>query len=496
MSFFQRTRRAISELIGRTQRIISLWSNQIWSMRPSFDWSRVDYVFYDKLWRGKAAGLEKSGLLVAPIVSKLVAWVFGQLPKFVVEGDEAMQKDLNDWMQTVHATITRGMLESGKLGDSFLVLNGDGSLSLMPPDVVFPIVDEENYSNRIGWRVVAVYQHPEKFSTMKIIDEYTAEKRVRIIQKDGATISSEEYPNPLGRVAVVHIPNMPGVNDLFGHPEAEPLLPLLHDYGQILDAGLDGNYKQGRPLLNVNFADLQSLEKFWSTYGKTKSQTLTDGTVEKTTYLDVTLEGVVTTANATVDWKAPGSSSADTIALLEILYYLVLENKELPEFLMGTAIASSKASAETQMPPFVMYIALRQLLNEGWLIELALLGLAYLRAVKMRRMAAASTPKVRVIWPRLTGEDNRLTLDTLKWAVSVGLLDDENAIRLMPLEVENPEAMLAKLKAGAAERVAQDAEAQAFEKGTEQDAQMWGDDEKIRANGHGNHDKLVEVEAA
>lgn len=473
MNIWQRAKRAIAELIGNTRRILSLWTNQIWSTRPSFDWTRVDYEFYDKLWRGQALGLEKSGLLVSPIVSKITAWVFGRLPKIVIEGDETLQRDVNEWMQGIHARVLWAMMESGKLGDCFLVLNGDGSVSLMPPDIVFPIVDEEDYSQRIGWRVVAVYQHPERFSTMKIIDEYTAERRVRIIQRDGAEIRRDEYPNPLGRVPVIHIPNLRGANDLFGHPEGEPLLPILHDYGQILDAGLDGNYKQGRPVFMLQFDDVSSMEKFWEKYGKEERHTLPDGTEEIDNYLDVDLEGVVTTANAKGEWKSPGSSSSDTIAYLEMLYYLILENKELPEFLMGTAVASSKASTDTQMPPFIKMIEMRQLFAESWVIELAQLGAAYIRAIGLRRVAAAVDAKIRVLWPRLVGDDNRLTLDTLKWAFAAGLVDDDNAVRLMPVDIENPEAMLSKLKAGAAEREAQQHEEKEIDAAIEKDAQMW-----------------------
>jgi hypothetical protein len=474
MGIVQRTKQVMGELIGNTRRVLSLWSNQIWSLRPTFDWTRVDYAFYDKLWRGQAEGLEKSGLLVKPMVSKVTAWVIGRMPQISIDEDDDLEREINEFLAGAHTRILHAVLEAGKLGDCFLVLNGDGTLTLMPPDVVFPIVDAADYSKRIGWRVVAVHQHPESFSTMRIVDEYTAERRVRILSRDGSEIAREEYPNPLGRVPVIHIAVQRGANDLFGHPYAEPLLPLMHDYGQILDAGLDGNYKQGRPVFAIEFGDVQSMNKFWDLYGRTNRQTLSDGTTEEESYLDVDLEGVVTLANAKGDFKSPASSSGDTVAYLEILYYLFMEHTEMPEFLMGTAIASSKASAETQMPPFVRFIEMIQTLSEDWLREMVQLAIAYLRVARMRRGAA--DVKFKIQWAKLTDDDNRLTLDTLKWAYSAGLLDEAEAVRLMPVEVANPQAMLARIKQNAAENPVQQGDN--FDQAQQREMAYWTEAER------------------
>lgn len=469
MNFIQRTRQRLSELIGNARRTINAYTNRIWSHRPSFDWNRVDYAFYDRLWRGQAVGLEKSGLLAKAIVSKIVAWTMGQAPEIMIAEDENLQSEVNDWWAANEKTILTGYLEAGKLGDSFLVMNGDGSLSVVPPDIVYPIVDEEDYSQIIGWRVNAVHPHPDSAKTMVIIDEYYADRRVRTKQLGGSIVGEPDvFPNPLGRIALVHVPGAGGgINDKFGRPLIEPALPALHDYGQTLDAGLDGNYRQGRPVFAMNFNSTSELNSFWDRYGKTDSKTLADGTIESNEYLDVDLEGIVTFANASGEFKSPGSSSADTMNYLQILYYLLLEHFELPEFLMGSAIQSSKASAETQMPPFIKFIEMQQRFTEGWVIDLVDLGIAWLRAAMMRRVAADLS--IKVAWAKLTDDDNRLTLDTLKWAYASGLIDDENAVRLMPVEIEEPEAMLAKLRAEAAKARVESGDA--FDEAMKKDAQ-------------------------
>ncbi|MAU11128.1 MAG: hypothetical protein CL607_15015 [Anaerolineaceae bacterium] len=454
MGLRQRVRQVVSELIGNARRTIDVWSNRIWSHRPSIDWQRVDYAFYDKLWRGQALGLEISGLLVKPISSKIVAWVLGQAPDIGIAEDEPLQGEVNDWWQANEGRILEAAMEAEKLGDVYIILNGDGTISLVQPDIVTPIVDEDDYSQIIGWRVNAVYPHPESAKTMTISDEYYADQRVRVMLRDGREIDRQPFRNPLGRIPVVHVPGPgKGVNDKWGRPRAEAMLNALHAYGQVLDSGLDGNYRQGRPSLGMKFDSVQAMDKFWDTYATTTTQTLPDGTTESTVQLDIDMDGVITYANAEAKYLTPGSSSTDVMNFLQILYYLILEHTELPEFLMGSAIQGSKASAETQMPPFIKFIEKEQKLIEGWVMDLVDLVVAYTRTVAMRR--TATDISVKVLWPKLTDDDHRLTLDTLKWAYGVGLVDDENAVRLMPVEIEDPEAMLAKLKA-AADQAAKD----------------------------------------
>ncbi len=133
----------------------------------------------------------------------------------------------------------------------------------------------------------------------------------------------------------------------------------------------------------------------------------------------------------------------------------------------------SNTSAETQLPPFIKFIQMRQLLSEVWVKEVLEIGIAYLRVAEMRRFAADIS--IKIVWPTLTDEDNRLMLDTLKWAYGVGLIDDENTVRLMPVDIENADEMLAKLRLSNALD-----DGERFDKATVLDAEMFG-------NGNGKH---------
>jgi hypothetical protein len=287
---------------------------------------------------------------------------------------------------------------------------------------------------------------------MTLIDEYTAERRIRKIEIDGRTQQETTYPNLIGRLPIVHIPNNSEAGQLFGHPEAEALVEVLLRYGVVMQSAVEGNERQGRPTPVLLFETLQDMDAFYTRYGRSKSQTLPDGTVETIEDdLPLDLDQVLSLSGASsFKYEAPGSFSADTVALLGLMFYLILEHTELPEFVFGNAVTSSHASVETQLPVFIKYIEMRQADMRAWLIEIAEIALAYLSIVQPG--ITADTPALQ--YEPITDSDGNLTLSTLTWAYGEGLIDDRTALTLAPIDIEDIEGVLAQAKREAEERQA------------------------------------------
>jgi hypothetical protein len=193
----------------------------------------------------------------------------------------------------------------------------------------------------------------------------------------------------------------------------------------------------------MRFKEVLGLDKFWSQYSGSSSQTLPDGETEKTETLAWDPDELLTVVDADFDWKSPGSFAGDTEKMLGLYFYLILQHTEIPEFVWGNAIASSKASAEAQMPDFLALITMKQGEAEGWLLELAALALGLL-ALLEPGVGSDETPLVA--WEDLTTQDGALTLSTVQWAYSEGLLDEATALMLAPLDVDDIESVLAKAK--------------------------------------------------
>lgn len=453
----------ILEMIGQAGTVFRTVTRMIRrsSYAPTRDWGRTDYAFWDKARRGKAQGLELSGLFLKPLASKIAAWTLGRRPQWRMDNVRS-QEALNDWWNDHHADILRAWREALNLGDHFVVINSDLTVTVVPPNVVDPLVAEDDYTKIVGWRITEVIPHPERVGdTMRITDEYTPQERIRTVEIGGKLLRTTRYQNLLGLSAVIHIPNLSGSDEVFGRPEGEPLVPALHEYNDVLRAAVEGNILQGRSTPVAIFENKEDLNVFWANYASTQVRTLPDGTTE--TYQDIEFDSskFLAMSGAKFSYESPASFSADTERLLGLFFYLLLQHTEIPEFIWGNAIASSKASAESQLGPFLEYIDMRRGEIAKWLIPIAEVVLAYLSLTEPG--VAQVTPRIQ--WEKLADQDGNLTLSTVQWAYSEGLLDARTALMLAPVDVEDIDAVLKKAQEEAdAAREQQEADFEASQK--------------------------------
>lgn len=142
-------------------------------------------------------------------------------------------------------------------------------------------------------------------------------------------------------------------------------------------------------------------------------------------------------------YQSPAAFAAETEKLLGVLYWMFLEHTEMPEFVMGTAITGSKASAETQMPIFIRWIMKKRGQVSGWVLQLA----EVVNALQALTMPGVTREKPSLMWDELTTEDGELTQKYVEWAYSEGLIDKKTALMLAPKKIEDVDAVLAKAKA-------------------------------------------------
>lgn len=427
----------VRELIGGPQRLVRYFTNVVAStLEPTVDSGHGDYRFYDKLRRGKAKGLELSGLLAKPLYSKVAAWVLGSPPIFRTE-NEAAQERLTDWWTEWHPRILSAYEDALGLGDCYLVVNPDLSLVIKPPHVVRPIVNPDDFSDIIGWEIREVYKHPTDVgNTMIITDRYTATQRDRRVEVNGRIVEDRTYPNFAGRVPVIHMPNLRYADQMFGTSEAESLIELFHRYGETIEAALDGHKRQGRPTPTIErLGSERDVKAFWDQYGKTRTIIQPDGSTVTENYLEFDADKVVTLGgDATFNWKSPASFTGDTSNLLGLLFYLYVQHSEMPEWVLGNAIASSMASARTQVEPLVKFVEKKRGLARFWVNELAQVALAFMGVAD----TVVQDVDLSVRWETLTNEDGTLTLSAIQWLYSEGMIDKETAVQLAPVEIENP----------------------------------------------------------
>lgn len=443
--------RIISELIGRArQTFVSYFVNRR-PWRSTVDRTKADYEFYDQARRGLSRGLEISGLFLKALSSKTASWVMGRPVQWKMDNPK-QQEALNEWFQDNHSDVMFSFEECVALGDYFIVVNPDLTLTPVTPNLVDPIVADNDYGEIIGWRITQRFDHPTEIGRYMIeINEYYADRRLRWTEFENQSMredSPEVFPNLIGRIPVIHMANNRMSNETYGQPEGAGLVAttksVLHRYGEVLDAGLDGNLIQGRPMPVMKFNNTQDLIAFRQKYVDVESRQLEDGTTQNVDYFSFDPNQLLLVAGD-FEFAQPGAFAGETEKLLSILYWIFLEYVEIPEFVMGTAIQGSRASADTQMPIFVRWIEKKRSQVRGWIMELAEV-VAAMQALVTPGLRAMPSEGLNLVWEDLTDEDGQLTLSTLQWAFAEGLIDRETALQLSTIDVDDVQAVLKKAK--------------------------------------------------
>lgn len=430
---------AYVDITRHLDRTLNLYTRRsgLRSYKPTKNWGRPDYPFWRRVYFGRVEGLQISGLFVRPIVNKIAAWVLGRSPDFM-STSKRVQTELSKWWDKNHADIIAAYAVSLLEGDCFFVINADLTITIVPAEAVNPIVDSSNYSLRIGWKIVQVFPHPDNSAQkMTVTDEYYIDRRIHTEEFSDGRKRVNIYPNLIGMIPVIHIANFPMAGEEFGHPEVEALIEIFLRYGQTLDAAIEGNILQGRPTPVLAFNSVTDLNAFWRRYGRKETTRSSDGTVQEIETLSVDMSDLLTISNADFNYRSPGPFAEDTERLLGLMFYLILEHIELPEFVLGNAIEGSKASAETQMPIFEVFIRMRQKTCAKWILPTLEIVNRYISLMK----PGVPVTEIMLRWAKIS-QNGRLTLETVTWAFENNLLDEKLALLLLPADIENPDEVL------------------------------------------------------
>lgn len=484
----------VREIIGLTRTVFRQTVSYT-DRTPTISIGRNDYAFWDKTRRGKTRGLEISGVFIKPVCDKITEWTFDSSPSIDSKNDKTNEK-IQEWMNDNYSEIQQAYRESLSLGDSYLLVNPDGTIIALSPDTVTPMVDPKDYSKIIGWRVRNVYEDPENpGSTMVITEEFTEKRRRRIVQRKDArtkrtrvtaptvTPRPQTFPNLIGKIPIIHIPNMNSTSEMFGRPELESALYILYMYDEVMTAAIHGNKKQGRPTPVIyGLGTPGEVDQFWEKYAKRRSRVLSDGTTEVEEYLEFDSDKFITLGGtANFKWESPGSFSQDTQNILELLFYLLVQHTEIPEYALGTSINSTEASAKTQVDPLVKLIEFKRRRVEVWLKQLIDVAMAY---IALSETSLKIPERYTIRWPNLTREEGVLVLKAVQWAYSQGMLDDVEALSLSPIDVVNPEKSVKRARTDFNNRVGKtNTKSGSFEGSNESDPELDDDLEKEEQGG-------------
>lgn len=454
------------------------------SIQPvAADYGRLPYEAYERLYHGRLPNYEMGGLFAKSIVRHIANFTLGrgvairvdEPPTRIEATDDTPAREepsytnqlLARWTAAHQRDFLQGAIECLKLGDHYIAIDDDGALVHIPPTDVEVVMDPYGrrpaairiYARRVE---VAGNNRPVRYLYR---DTRTPERRIierrselsRDIPSAWQAISDE--PNPIGRIDVVHWANERGPGDVYGLPEVYALMTLLRRYDDLLNWAITGNKLMGRPTPVLE--GIKDLANFLKLFGReVEDQT----TGEKRKVIDWTPEQVMVLGDgASFRLASPAAFANDTQTLLNILFWVLAQHSSIPEFIWGTAVASSNASVSEQMPPFLKFIEGKQGQFEGTPAD-PLLGSAatggfheladiWLRKRKLTDAKISIDVATIVTWPDITDREGQLTRDWVQFLRDEGLLSDRATLALGSAALGDPVADLdAEIVAAKADR--------------------------------------------
>ena len=426
----------IAEIIGRTtykgaQASVMKSRTRV----KTVDDTVPDYEFYDKLRRGKTRGYALGSLFAKRIENIYATWIMGD-GVFVAlkeSGDDNEENprtytdgELTDFLSEELTTFITVERDKFGIGDQYIVMNVDGSLSVPSPDTV------DVTRNPFDYREIEAVDITTKTDDITIVDRYTRIGRTVTVTDNQQRTTVMEFENLFdGEIPVVHVAFGMSANETNGHSVHEQLVPLYDQYDEVIFKQLDGVKLIGSPMLAI-----QGLEDLTGVVNLNEPNTTTtygdkDGIDTERQQLNIDENAVLLIGKGgqALFVAPPTGFTADTQQALKTLFLLLLDHTGIPEFIWGNEISSGRSSSEVQLEQWGRDVTGMRRFDEKWLKRLCGLWL---------KARALIDPKIVVdeltaSWPELRGDDAELLLNQLRFTADESMLTREAMLELLDL---------------------------------------------------------------
>lgn len=364
----------VAEMIGRNEREKFY---RLYTTQHTVDPHRTDYMWWDMFRNCIQPGFELAGLFAKPVAEIPAYYVWGNEPLFTllideldeendVLVDERMRlhtnREIKRWVNQYKTQLLNMLVENYSLGDQFVFMNLDGSISIPSPDTVRVVRNLVNPEEIVEAIVTT------KYEGVTVEDHFTATQRVRMIRLPGAKeVVIEEMDNILGVIPLVVFSNDKRGNELYGRPIYEALVKSLafQHYTELLVKALEGYRVMGNPI--PTFSKVENVAATIEANKPPTPSTYDDGSGVTVTRDEIAFDanGAIVTSGD-FDLKTPPVGFSDDMRkVLKAIFLLICDHTRIPEYMFGGAVEASKASVETQTPPFVSYVNGKRMQLDG-----------------------------------------------------------------------------------------------------------------------------------
>lgn len=456
--------KSLKEMIGRVDDDdIKADRNVFWTRlfdSTTEDASRPDYALNMAIYKasivknseGKKRGEEYifGATFGKPIVNATAAFAFAGLNPPKIAGDGDFVDQVNNFLYAERKTLFDAMRFGSRDGDSFVRLvpsKENAYLEVISPEMVEVVTNPENINEILGYDITHVYYKDDKKTDKEmVIEEYrTTEpyyRRVKYtgsVRKDGEV---QDESNDYKFLLMAHYANEKDANARYGTSDYQNVYVLMKAYHAVMENGLKGAIYNSQPTPYIkgvkNFQ--QFLENNFEKLPNQRdghAQYQVEWRPDRMLILGENMDmGMLT---------IPDHVTAAT-TMLEYLFYCIVQASETPEFVMGTAVASSKASVSEQLPVIVNKAYRKRADFENFLYDVIDMFTEYLLATSQIKQSDIPNEGFNVEWTPIETEDKQLNLEVVKSLKELGLITDETALALTNIKIEDVDAELTKAR--------------------------------------------------
>lgn len=428
-------------------------------------------IYHNTVIAGKGSQYKIAAALGKPVINIAASYSVGRGFKISLDNPDndiriiEAEKHINTWIEDNARTWFNIARHAFRDGDAYLHIDEFGKLTEYDAKGVEEILDPISgktvgfdIRNRVeiqepGKDRTTTYIYLKKYRTDSLgIYRYkeSSPKSIetiweRVFTTDGLKpVTLDKNGNRLGvnsnelaerNLSVVAYHNEPEPDSVYGNSDFLNLLPVLKEYSELLSKGITGGKYNAVPIpvISGNINPTQSANEYGdiSTTAKQideETQMLYGGNINMATTKTIYLG-----QGGSASFISGNGFMGDIGKLMEYLFYLFVQGSETPEFILGTAVSSSKASTDSQAPIFDKKIERKQLEFSEFIIKTVetLIEKRALMSDSLFQHVKQLSPKVTVIFPPLDEDDKKMLFETVQWAYENGLMTSETALNLI-----------------------------------------------------------------
>jgi len=440
--------KAIGEISKLRQSTVGLFGQLLWG-RASIPYvlnsSKVDYKLTRQLYHNTNDSYKLGAGFAKPIINTLAG--FMGVPTFTImdeDAQEVINDHVNRWVSRMQRTHQLDLRD----GDCYVMLANletDDILYpeaatrieyiIIPPEQVYDIELDPATHKPVTYILKSKHRWGEnkEYTYIQRITKDIIEITVEGDAPEG--VVTETAVNKWGFIPIIHFKNEPEETEKYGSSELEPIEPYLKAYHDVMLSAIQGSKMHSTPRLKIKLKDVGRFlqNNFPEAYQA----------VQKGQPASIELKGkelLIFQDDEDAEFIEARSSIGDSQALLQLIFYCIVDVSEVPEFAFGVHTPSSHASVKEQMPLLIRRVARkREQVTENWQLLARMLLAMYSKASGKRFLTHETT----VTWDAVVERDEKDYAETLKYVVDAldtalqgGFISQDAAVDLLKQYVD------------------------------------------------------------